>query len=527
MSKKPLIGVRLMPSNVLGRNLPEKLFGIPLKPYRGIHQSSTSGSRVGTAYQQRYTTRKTKRFYDSIESLLEVLPVHNGITLSFHHALREGDNVIVPIIDAFAANGIKDLTLASTALFSVHTPLLEHIQSGVVKRIEGSLNGPLGRAVSRGEIELPTVLRSHGGRARAVQEGSLHIDIAFIAASTADYIGNLTGRIGKNAFGSLGYPLETDSLYADIVVGVTDNVISTPLNQISIPSSRVDYVLEVDSIGDPSKIASGSLGRKIAPQRLEIAENVVSIMEHSGYLEEGFNWQAGAGGMSLAASKYLKDLITDKKIKGGYIFGGIATNSVKMLEDGLFHTIYDAQSFDLDAVESLRENKNHIEISIDHAYNPFNKACIAINTDFSVLGATEVDMNFNVNVNTFSNGLINSGIGGHQDAARAKISMIVVPLARKVPSIIESVTTVSTPGDSVDIIITDGGIAINPHQTPKRVKVEKLLKKANLDIKPITELKDIASSQASPITPELTSDITTLIEYRDGTHLDVIYRVKD
>ena len=514
-----------MPTNVLGRNLPEKLFGISLKPYKGIHKSSTSGSRVGTTYQPRYVTRQTKRFYDSIESLMEVLPIHDGMTLSFHHALREGDNIVRPIIDAFASHGVKNLTLASTALFSVHTPLLEHIQSGVIKRIDGSLNGPLGKAVSLGEIEIPTVLRSHGGRARAVQEGSLHIDLAFISASACDYIGNLTGRIGKSAFGSLGYPLDTDTLYADVVVGVTDNILSTPLTQISIPSSRIDYVLEVDSIGDPSKIASGSLGRKIPKQRLEIAETVVRIMESSGYFEEGFNWQAGAGGMSLAASIYLRDLIIDKKIRGGYIFGGIATNSVKMLEDGLFSTIYDAQSFDLDAVKSLRENPQHIEVSIDHAYNPFNKACIAVNTDFSVLGATEVDLNFNVNVNTFSNGMLNSGIGGHQDAARAKISMIVVPLARRVPSIIDSVTTVSSPGDSIDIIVTDGGIAINPCQTAKRLRVEKLLRAAKLNFKSIQELKEISQSQASPITPELTSEITTLVEYRDGTHLDVIFRV--
>ena len=516
-----------MHKNSLGRNLPEKLFGISLKPYKGIHQSSISGSRVGTIYQPRYVNRKTKRFYDSIESLMEVLPIKDGMSLSFHHALREGDNVILPIIDAFASYGVKNLTLASTALFPVHTPLIEHIQSGVIKRIEGSLNGPLGRAVSRGEIEIPTVLRSHGGRVRAVQEGSLHIDLAFISASACDYIGNLTGRIGSNAFGSLGYPLDTDTLYADVVIGVTDNVLSTPLTQISIPSSRVDYVLEVDSIGDPSKIASGSLGRKIPQQRLEIAENVVKIMEYSGFLEDGFNWQAGAGGMSLAASMYLRDLITDKKICGGYIFGGIATNSVKMLEDGLFRTIYDAQSFDLGAVKSLRENSQHIEVSIDHAYNPFNKACIALNTDFSVLGATEVDLNFNVNVNTFSNGMINSGIGGHQDAARAKICMIVVPLARRVPSIIDSVTTVSTPGDSIDIIVTDGGIAINPRKTAKRVRVEKLLRAAKLNFRSIEELKEVALSQASPLTPELTSEVTTLVEYRDGTHLDVIYSVVD
>ena len=58
-------------------------------------------------------------------------------------------------------------------------------------------------------------------------------------------------------------------------------------------------------------------------------------------------------------------------------------------------------------------------------------------------------------------------------------------------------------------------------------RVEKLLRKAKLNIKPIEELKEIAQSQVAPITPDLTSEITTLVEYRDGTHLDVIYRVND
>ncbi len=514
-------------TNILGRRFPEKVFNRVLRPYKGIHGSTITGKRVGPPYQSTFVSRKTKRFFDTLDGLLEVLPLRNGMSISFHHSLRDGDNVVLPIVDGLAAYGIKNITLATTALFPVHTPLIEHIQSGVIGRIEGSINGPLGNAISRGEVNIPTILRSHGGRTRAVQEGSLSVDVAFIAASMCDYIGNLTGTQGKSAFGSLGYPLETDSLYANTVVGVTDTVVDKPLVHPSIPSSRVDYVLEVDKIGDPQKIASGSLGRKPSPQRLGIAETVVQVMEHSGYLTTGLNWQAGAGGMSLAASQYLKELMADKKIQGGYIFGGIATNSVKMLEEGLFTAIYDAQSFDLGAIESLQRNENHIEVSIDAAYNPFNKGCIALNTDFTVLGATEVDVNFNVNVNTFSNGLLNSGIGGHQDAARAKVSMIVVPLARKVPSILDSVTTVSTPGDSIDLIITDGGIALNPHSTPKRSKIEKRLCKAKLPLRSIEDLKEESHSQASPITPNLSSEITTLVEYRDGTYLDVIYKIND
>jgi citrate lyase subunit alpha/citrate CoA-transferase len=278
----------------------------------------------------------------------------------------------------------------------------------------------------------------------------------------------------------------------------------------------------VDSIGDPTKIASGSLKRELSSTHLEIAETAVQVMYHSGFLQPGFNWQAGAGGMSLATTKYLKELMIDKNLVGSYIFGGIAGLSVDLLESGLFNVIYDAQSFDLTAVESLRDNPKHVEVSIDHAYNPFNKGCIANYTDFSALGATEVDVNFNVNVNTFSDGTLNSGIGGHQDAARAKISMILLPLARKVPCIIDDVVTVSSPGDCIDVIVTDGGIAINP----RRKKLRKRLEDAGLNIRPIDELKEEAISLKEPVRANLTDRITTLIEYRDGTHLDVIYQLE-
>jgi citrate lyase alpha subunit len=78
----------------------------------------------------------------------------------------------------------------------------------------------------------------------------------------------------------------------------------------------------------------------------------------------------------------------------------------------------------------------------------------------------------------------------------------------------------------VDLIVTDGGIAINPKQTPRRSKLETQLHKENLPITSITDLKEEAHSLASPLEPNFTSNITTLVEYRDGTYLDVIYGVE-
>ncbi|MHA2237952.1 MAG: citrate lyase subunit alpha, partial [Candidatus Hodarchaeales archaeon] len=143
--------------------------------------------------------------------------------------------------------------------------------------------------------------------------------------------------------------------------------------------------------------------------------------------------------------------------------------------------------------------------------------------DVVALGATEVDLNFNVNVNTHSDGLLLHGIGGHTDAAAARVTIITCPIARKVPIIRDEVTTISTPGEMIDVVITNVGIAVNPN----REQLRKRLEKADIDVIEISELRDMAYSEADPINPDLTEEICTAVEYRDGTLLDVIYQVNE
>jgi citrate lyase subunit alpha / citrate CoA-transferase len=88
------------------------------------------------------------------------------MTISFHHAFREGDKVINQVVDALAKMGFKGLTLASNSLLNCHDPLVEHIKSGVITRIYSSVvRGKLGEAISNGLMEVPVQIHSHGGRA--------------------------------------------------------------------------------------------------------------------------------------------------------------------------------------------------------------------------------------------------------------------------------------------------------------------------------------------------------------------------
>ena len=76
--------------------------------------------------------------------------------------------------------------------------------------------------ISAGKLDKPAIIRSHGGRPRAVEAGEVHIDIAFLAAASSDCCGNASGKGGKNNFGSMGFGIH-DSHYADHTVIVTDN----------------------------------------------------------------------------------------------------------------------------------------------------------------------------------------------------------------------------------------------------------------------------------------------------------------
>ncbi|PWI47844.1 citrate lyase subunit alpha [Candidatus Heimdallarchaeota archaeon B3_Heim] len=511
-----------MLKNAVGRNVPKRLFGREYLPYAGAYSTAPKGRRAGRRYRTNIITPENRRIYDDLEKVIRKVGLKDGMCLGFNHNLRYGDLVICQVMDTIASMGIKNLTLASTALFPNHEPLIEHVHSGVISEISGSLNGPIGKAVSIGEVNVPTSLRSHGGRARAVECDDLHLDVAFVASPAVDLMGNMNGCQGKSAFGANGFANETDSVYADHVVLITDNLTEEPVTPVSIRGSNVDYIVTVDKIGDPNKIVAGSLGRNVTGRHTAIAEEVITVAQAAGYIKKGFSFQAGAGGVSLATVHYLEEIMTEKKLTGSFIHGGTTEAAVELLEAGIFQRIYDGQSFDLTAVKSLKENPLHIESSVYHSYNIYAPGGPLANyVDVVALGATEIDLDFNVNVNTHSDGLLLHGIGGHTDAAAARLTIITCPISRKVPIVRDRVTTISTPGEMIDVVITNAGIAVNP----KNSKLIKQLKNSDVAILDMKDLRDMAYGEAEIIEPEFTDEICTAVEYRDGTLMDVIYRV--
>lgn len=460
----------------------------------------------------------------SVKEAIEKVGLKDGMTISFHHHMRNGDYVLNMVLDAAARMGIRDLTVNASSIFDIHEPIIEHIKNGVVTGLECNYMGAkVGKAISKGILAKPVIFRSHGGRAGDMENGSSKIDLAFLAAPCADEMGNCSGKYGPSACGSLGYAF-SDALHAGKVVVLTDNLVPYPLKDTSIHEGYVDYVVQVEQIGDPARIVSGTTKITRDPVGLRIAGLAAQVVKHSGYLKDGFSFQTGAGGASLAVAKYVEEMMEKEHIKGSFCMGGITGYMVDMANKGYFDTILDVQCFDLKAIESIRENPKHQEISAMRYASPAAKSAAVDSLDVVILGATQVDVNFNVNVHTDSNGYIMGGSGGHCDtAAGAKLAIIVAPLIRaRLPLIVDEVLCKSTPGETVDVVVTQRGIAVNPKQ--KELK-EKLIK-AGLPVKDIEELKQIAEDIAGvPKRVEMGERVVANVLYRDGTLLDTIKNV--
>ena len=458
----------------------------------------------------------------SIKEVIKLAGLKDGMTVSFHHHLRNGDFVLNMVMNEIASQGFHNISVNASSFFDTHSPMIEHIKNGVVSNIAADyIGGGLGRAISEGILQNPVQFYTHGGRASFIAQGKTPIDVAFIAAPTSDPMGNCSGKYGKSACGSLGYAF-ADAMFAKKVVVITDNLVPYPLTDFSISEDFVDYVVCVDAIGDPKGIVSGTTKITRDPVGLVMAAHAAKVIEASGLLKDGFSFQTGAGGASLAAAKFLKDIMIEKQISGSFGLGGITGYMVDMLKAGCFKSLLDVQCFDLTAVESIRDNPNHREISALQYASPSSKSAAVDSLDVVILGATEIDTSFNVNVHTDSNGYIMGGSGGHSDtAAGAKLAMIIAPMFRaRLPIVTDKVTCISTPGENIDVLVTQGGIAVNPKQTELAYR----LKDAGLPIIDIHDLKKKTESLTdTPKSLVKGNRIVADVVSRDGDICDRIF----
>ncbi|WP_413628070.1 citrate lyase subunit alpha [Fructilactobacillus vespulae] len=510
--------------NKLGRTLPEDVMTkYGYKPFETTDLGNPTVER--TSHKVRISTGQDKVTADLEKVVKE--NVKDGMTISFHHHFRNGDFTFNKVMKIIMDLGIKDLTIAPSSLTgAMNDVAIEAIKMGTITNITTSgMRGELGDFISHGALENPVVFRSHGGRARAIEDGEVKIDVAFLGVPNSDSCGNANGMIGESAFGSLGYAL-MDANYANKVVLLTDNLVDYPNTPASIKQTQVDYVVEVDQVGDPDKIGSGATRFTTDPKNLKIASLVSDVITNSSYFKEGFSFQTGSGGAALAVTRYLKNAMLSQNIHASFGLGGITKPMVDLMNEGLIGKLMDVQDFDKAAANSMKENINQQEIDASWYADAANKGAMVDQLDVSILSALEIDTNYNVNVLTGSDGIIRGAVGGHQDAATAKLTIICAPLVRgRIPSIVKSADTVITPGNSIDVLVTERGIAVNPN---RKDILEQLENVPGINLYTIDELAEKAEQLVGKEEELQHTDKTVgLVEYRDGSIIDTIKEIKD
>ena len=512
--------------NAVGRDIPEEILKQTGKEvFQGnYYKDGKPFKKAGPMVTPVMNHDHDKMVKDIHEALVKC-NAHDGMTVSFHHHFRDGDLVVCMVMKEIHKMGLKNITISASSLGKAHDDLVPMIEDGTITNIESSgVRGKIGEAISHGKLKGLATMRSHGGRVRALVTGETHVDIAFIGAPTCDEYGNCRGIGGKTNCGVLSYSY-VDGNQADYVVAVTDCLVPFPNYPAHISMTKVDYVCVVDQIGIPEKIATGAAKPTTDQRKLMMAEYCTQVVANTPYFKDGFSYQTGVGGASIASTISLTQIMKERNIKMGFGVGGLTKPMCDLLDNGMVRVLLDTQDFDLDAVNNVK-NPNHHRISAGAYANPMNKGAFVNKLDYVILAALEVDTHFNCNVVVGSDGVITGAQGGHPDTAQgAKCTIVIAPLLQgRIPAICTDVTTVTTPGESVDIVVTDYGVAVNP----ARPDLLKALQDADcVPLKTIEELRDIAYSiVGEPEKVQFGDRVVGIIEARDGTIMDVVREVK-
>ena len=513
--------------NAVGREIPEEVLKATGKEaFKGAYAYDNHEYKKAAPKAHAMMDPNRSKIVENIHEALVKCEIKDGMTISFHHHFREGDYVVNMVMEEIHKMGIKGITICASSLGKANDAIVPYIEDGTIVGIQSSgVRGKIGEAISTGKLRDIAIMRSHGGRVRAIESGEVHIDIAFIGAPTCDEYGNMRANGGKSDCGVLSYAM-VDAQYADRVVAITDCLVPFPNIPASISMTQVDFVCVVDEIGNPAKIATGAAKPTTDVRKILMADYCTQFVINTPYFKDGFSYQTGVGGASIASTISLSKIMEEKNIHMGLGVGGLTKPMCELLDRGLARKLVDTQDFDLDAVNNVRSNPNHFPISAGEYASPMNKGAFVNKLDYVILASLEVDTHFNCNVVVGSDGIITGAQGGHPDTAQgAKCTIVIAPLLQgRIPAICTDVTTVTTPGESVDIVVTDYGVAVNP----ARPDLLKALQDADcVPLKTIEELRDIAYSiVGEPDKVQFGDRVVGIIEARDGTIMDVVREVK-
>ncbi len=381
---------------------------------------------------------------------------------------------------------------------------------------------------------------SHGNRVRKLQTGEVEVRVAFGPVPIADVYGNANGIYGKDRelCGPVGL-FTADAEHAEYVCLLAGTVSQVPVMPTPISMEWVDFVVPFENVGDNGGIGTGTLDInriKANPFNATVAENVTNCARAAGVIRDNFGFQVGSGA-GLIVLENIRQMLKQNKITANFSIGGITGLHVDMLQEGTIHHLMHGQLFEPNdkMFESFRNDKNHHEITTGYYASVANKESAVNLLDLAVLSALEVDLDFNVNT-VCAGGRIIGGIGGGQDvAAGADLTIIFLPLAtgkdgKGFPKVVDKVYTCTTPGEVIDLVVTEEYAALNPKSTSSyKDAIVNRAKDFGVKLLSIEELHQKSLAKAAewgptPRNKATTDEVVHVIEWRDGTLLDTIKR---
>ncbi len=361
---------------------------------------------------------------------------------------------------------------------------------------------------------------------------------AFGPVPIADRWGNANGLMGKpeHLCGPVGL-FDADAEYAEYVCLLAGTVSETAVLPAPVSMEQVDFVVPVDDPGLNEGIGSGTLDMNKArtnPFNAQVGENITRVIRAAGVVKDDFSFQVGSGA-GLLVLENIRAMLKEMKVRANFSIGGVTSLHVDMLEEGTLYQLMHGQLFEPSPrmFASMLTHPRHHEITTAYYASVANKEAAVNLLDLAVLSALEVDLEFNLNT-VCAGGRIIGGIGGGQDvAAGAALTIIFMPLAtgkdgKGFPKVVDRVYTRTTPGEVVDVVVTEEYAAVNPAGS-SRCKEAILAegKRHGVKLVSIEELRALSEKKARefgtiPPTPPATGEVVHIIEWRDGTLLDVV-----
>ena len=146
-----------------------------------------------------------RKLCETLRQAMEQAGLRDGMTISFHHHLRNGDYVLNMVLDEAAKMGVKDLTVNASSVFDCYEPMLDHIRNGVVTGLETDYIAPgIGRELSKGILPKPIIFRTHAPARRTFSAGAASSTLLYCSSGVRFY-GQLLGQVRPVGLRLAGY----------------------------------------------------------------------------------------------------------------------------------------------------------------------------------------------------------------------------------------------------------------------------------------------------------------------------------